>query len=349
MIATATSNPDAQTADDGYGHGTDVAGIIAGDSSARAASDPLHDQFVGVAPQAKVIAVKVSDEQGSATVLDVIYGLQFAVDFRHRYGIRVINLSLDADAAQSYTQDPLDAAVESAWRHGIVVVAAAGNRGTASDAVDYAPGNDPYVITVGAVDENRTAKVIAHTVAPWSSQGTTQDGFAKPDVYAPGAHVVSDLAPGSAFASLCSTCVVDGQYIRASGTSFAAPMISGLVADVLELHPRWTPDQVKGALLDPSVRTSASPEVDALKVAELTSPSPADQGLEPNRLIAGGSGELDYARASWSRASWSLTNWDRASWSRASWSLADWARASWSRASWSRASWSTASWASLAG
>jgi serine protease AprX len=178
--------------------------------------------------------------------------------------------------------------------------------------------------------------VAAHTIASWSSRGTTQDGFAKPDVYAPGAHIVSELAPSSWFSSACASCVVDGQYIRASGTSFATPMISGLVADVLELHPRWTPDQVKGALLDPAVWTSSSrPEVDALKVAELAAPAPANQGLERSGLISASAGDIDWSRASWSRASWSLADWSRASWSRASWSLADWARASWSRASWS--------------
>jgi serine protease AprX len=125
----------------------------------------------------------------------VIYGLQFAVDDMQAYDIRVVNMSLDATTPQSYTVDPLDAAVESAWFHGLVVVAAAGNRGTAPDAVQYAPANDPYVITVGAVDQDGTANTRDDTIASWSSQGTTQNGFQKPDVYAPGSHIVSLLAP----------------------------------------------------------------------------------------------------------------------------------------------------------
>jgi serine protease AprX len=334
VIASAVTNPQAQTDNDTYGHGTDVAGIIAGDSANRTLSDPLRDQFVGVAPNANLVSIKVADEQGDTNVLDVIYGLQFAVDFQHRYGIRVVNMSLNEDTAQSYLKDPLDAAVESAWMHGLVVVVAAGNRGTAPDAVDYAPANDPYVITVGGVDENGSADVSDHSIASWSSRGITQDGFPKPDVYAPGAHIVSELAPGSAFSTMCPACVVDGQYIRASGTSFAAPMIAGVVADVLQLHPLWTPDQVKAALTDPSVRTSADPEIDALKVAELASPSPANQGLPRNPLITDWSGGVDYTKASWGEASWGKASWGQASWSLAGSDSAGFAKASWSTMSW---------------
>src|SRR5207237_492465 len=117
--------------------------------------------------------------------------------------IRVLNLSMENSVAQSYRTDPLDAAVESAWLHGIVVVAAAGNRGSATDAVQHAPGNDPYVITVGAVDDRGTKDTTDDVRATWSSRGRTQDGFAKPDLYAPGVHVAATLAPGSDFKSLC--------------------------------------------------------------------------------------------------------------------------------------------------
>ena len=125
-------------------------------------------------------------------MLDVIRGLQFVVDHKADYNIRVVNLSLEAATPGSYKTDPLDAAVEAAWFKGIVVVAAAGNRGSAPDAVSYAPGNDPYVITVGAVDDGRPARPTATTPAPtWSSRGITRDGFAKPEIHAPGAGIVS--------------------------------------------------------------------------------------------------------------------------------------------------------------
>ena len=194
MIASAVINPARTTAGDAYGHGTHVAGIIAGNAR-RYKHDEPYGRYVGTAPDANLIAIKAADENGDATVLDVIYGIQFAIDHKADYNIRVLNLSLQSTIAESYKTDPLDAAVEAAWFSGIVVVAAAGNLGTAADAVNYAPGNDPYVISVGGVDDQGTGRR-RRRVADWSSRGTTQDGFAKPELSAPGAHIVSTLSPG---------------------------------------------------------------------------------------------------------------------------------------------------------
>jgi serine protease AprX len=347
VIATAVTNRGASTVMDTYGHGTHVAGIIAGNSTNRPFGDPLRGKFAGVAPDANLISIKVSDDDGNASVLNVIYGLQFAVDHMQAYNIRVVNMSLDATTPQSYTVDPLDAAVESAWFHGLVVVAAAGNRGTAPDAVQYAPANDPYVITVGAVDQNGTANTHDDTIASWSSQGTTQDGFQKPDVYAPGAHIVSLLAPNSTFASACDDCIVDGQYITAGGTSMAAPMISGLVADMLQLHPNWTPAQVKGDLTSPSVRSNRTiAEVSAVRAVLMPFPPAADQHLTPSNFLRGRGGAIDYSRSTWSRSSWSTAQGSlSAGFARSSWSCScgqtsttgtvDPSRSAWSNASWS--------------
>jgi len=347
VVATVATNPYATSDNDSYGHGTHVAGIIAGNSGNRPNSDSLQGDYVGVAPDANLISVKVADEKGDATLLDVIYGLQFAVDNKDAYNIRVINLSLESTQAQSYKTDPLDAAAEAAWNSGIVVVAAAGNRGTASDAVDYAPGNDPYVISVGGVDDMGTKNTIDDTVASWSSTGTTQDGFAKPDVLAPGAHIVSNLAPNSAFASMCPSCIVDGQYIRAGGTSMAAPMVAGAVADMLQARPGLTPNQVKAAVIANGRNVQAS-NLDEVSVNNLvyggiptTNPN---AGLTPNTLIDPSTGGINYSRSSWSRSSWSRSSWSRSSWSRSSWSCncsktssgtIDPTRSSWSRSSWS--------------
>jgi serine protease AprX len=351
VVETAVTNPNATNALDGYGHGTDVAGIIAGNGLDRSSSDPLYGQFVGVAPHANLVSVKVSDDHGNATVLNVIYGLQFAVDHQSDFNIRVINLSLDSTTPQSYTTDPLDAAAESAWMHGIVVVAAAGNRGTASDAVQYAPANDPYVITVGATDENGSIYPTDDTIAPWSSRGTTQDGVQKPDVYAPGAHIVSVLAPNSTFAGMCTTCIIGGQYIRTSGTSMAAPMISGLVADLLQVYPNWTPDQVKGALMSPSVSSNQNmQEPNFNRLTMLGTPPLADQGLTPNSLISDGNGDISYSQSSWSQSSWSQASGAlNAGFAQSSWSCScatsgdgvDPSTSSWSTSSWSTSSWST--------
>jgi serine protease AprX len=362
VIASAVTNPDATTEDDTYGHGTHVAGLIGGNSRNRPAGDPLRGKYMGAAPNANLVSVKVSDDQGATSLIDVIYGLQYVVDNKSRYGIDVVNLSLTSATAESYKTDPLDAAAESAWLHGIVVVAAAGNSGTAPDAVSYAPGNDPYVISVGAVDTLGTKRTGDDALASWSSRGVTQDGVAKPDLVAPGSHIVGPYAPNSAFGSLCPTCIVDGQYFRIGGTSMSAAIVSGIVADLLQLHPDWTPDQVKGALVNNlrKIDGGGKVEVDAGRAAganrrDLVS----NVGLTPSTLIDPATGDIDYTRASWSRASWSEVTGSRASWSRASWSRASWSRASWScdcalavttggvdssRASWSRASWSRASW-----
>jgi serine protease AprX len=129
VVASVVTNPNATTAADTYGHGTHVAGIIAGDGGRRAADDPLAGRYLGIAPRAHLVSIKAGDDKGHATVLDAIYGLQFAVEHRTDYHIRVVNLSLESTAAESYRTDPLDAAVESAYFHGLLVVAAAGNHG----------------------------------------------------------------------------------------------------------------------------------------------------------------------------------------------------------------------------
>jgi serine protease AprX len=236
-------------------------------------------------------------------VLDVIYGLQFAIEHKEELGIRVINLSLSSTNAESYKTDPLDAAVEVAWFSGIAVVAAAGNEGTSGDAVDYAPGNDPYVITVGSYDDRGTRENWDDEVASWSSRGWTQDGVRKPEMLAPGKGLVAALAPNSDFEDLCGSCVVNERYFRLSGTSMATAVVSGAVALILEKNPWMSPNQVKGALVSTlrDVRgTGSAIDVDAA----LDARSSANGGLTPNRYINPSTGDLaDWARASFRRAS----------------------------------------------
>ncbi len=191
-------------------------------------------------------------------------------------------MSFRSTDAESYKTDPLDAAAEQAWFDGITVVAAAGNMGTASDAVSYAPGNDPYVITVGAVDDQGTADNSDDVVAGWSSQGTTQDGVAKPDVVAPGAHIISTLAPNSDFASLCPTCVIDGSYFQVSGTSLAAPIVAGVAADLIAAHPDWTPAMVKGALVNTATQLPGGADEVNASAANWAGGRPARLRPEPH-------------------------------------------------------------------
>jgi serine protease AprX len=348
IVANVVTSPGAETAGDGFGHGTHVAGIIGGNAFNRAPRDPLYGKYVGVAPEANLVAIKASDDAGNATVLDVINGIAFAVDHKAQFNIRVLNLSLSADTAQSYKTDPLDAAVEYAWQKGIVVVAAAGNRGAAADAVKYAPANDPYVISVGGIDEQGNSG--SGKRADWSSTGTTQDGISKPDVLAPGAHIVSVLAPSSAFLQLCPNCAIGGQYFKAGGTSMAAPVVAGAAALLLQARPTLTPDQVKALLMgtDKFVPGDKNGQIDverAVFTPTYAVPS-VNRGLRPNYLID-----------ALQRVGADISSWTRSSWSTATGALnAGWARSSWScgtcaalggaidpqRSSWSRSTWSSA-------
>jgi len=339
VVANAVTSASATTAGDGFGHGTHVAGIIAGNSQYRSRRDPLYGRYMGIAPDAHLVAVKAADEAGNSTVLDVINGLQFVVDHKAEFNIRVVNLSLSSDTPQSYKTDPLDAAVEYAWKKGIVVVVASGNRGTSADAVQYAPANDPYVISVGGSDDTLGER------AAWSSTGRTQDGLNKPDVMAPGAHIVSVAAPSSAFLQLCPACSIAGDYFKAGGTSMAAPVVSGAVALLLQARPNLTPDQVKTLLTqtDHPVRGQLGAGVIDVEQALYTPALPfnVNRNLVPNLLtdVVLRTG-AQWTRSSWSAAAGALS----AGWARSSWSCAgcassgngiDPTRSSWSRSSWS--------------
>jgi serine protease AprX len=319
VIASAVTNPCASDADDHVGHGTHVAGLVAGNSVGYGGSS-LSGRYMGVAPKANVVSVKVSDDGGDTTVLDVIYGLQFVVDNKDALGIRVVNLSLSSSAAESYRTDPLDAAAEAAWFSGIVVVAAAGNDGNSSNSVSFSPGNDPFVITTGALDDKGTSWLGDDGVASWSSRGVTQDGFAKPDVLAPGNKLVAPLAPNSSFSSLCRSCTVGRSYFRLSGTSMATAVVSGTAALMLQSRPGLTPNQVKGALVSSGRRLAGvnAPVVDAN--AALDASGTANGGLTPNNLIDPSTKGIDWARASFRRASFrdALGSPFSALWARAS-------------------------------
>ena len=319
VIASAVTNPCATDANDQFGHGTHVAGLIAGNSLNNPVKRNLAGRYMGVAPRANLISVKVSDDDGETTILDVIHGIQFAVDNKDRFGIRVVNLSLSSTVAESYLTDPLDAAAESAWFSGLVVVAAAGNDGIAPDAVSYAPGNDPYVISVGGMDDRGSRTRDDDILAPWSSRGVTQDGVSKPDVLAPGHRLVSTLAIGSDFEKLCRRCIVGRAYFRLSGTSMSSAVVSGVAALMLEKRPSLTPNQVKGAMLSTLYNVPGTgAAVDSS--AALDGTGSANQGLVPNRLIDPATGQIDWARASFRRASFRDAAGSplNASWTRAS-------------------------------
>jgi serine protease AprX len=371
-VTNVIVNPLATVPGDVVGHGTHVAGIIGGNSNNRASADPNKGAYTGVAPEADLVAIKTSDDLGNSTVLDVINGLQFAIDHKDELNIQVLNLSVSSDTPGSYKDDPLDAAVEFAWHSGIVVVAAVGNRGDAADAAQYAPGNDPFVISVGATDENGTPNPFDDTIASFSSRGVTQDGFSKPDVVAPGAHMVAPLG-GVMFAALCPTCITDLQYFKMGGTSMAAPVVAGAAALLLQARPDLNPDQVK-ALLTGNTNNG---ELDVNKALAANPGAGANQGVVQNVYVAEALAEagMDPTRATWTKATWTKATWTKATWTKATWTKATWTggvaapwakatwtcvfcdaasittdaeltKSTWSKSTWSKSTWSRSSWSS---
>ncbi len=326
---------------DAEGHGTMVAGIAAGASS----------DYPGVAPTAPLVSVRTSDANGKSYTSDVIAGIDWILQNKDTYNIRVANFSIAGGVASSFTVDPLDKAVEKLWFNGVVVVAAVGNHGTGNGPVPiYAPGNDPFVITVGAFDQAGDSATWNDTVAPWSAYGTTADGFRKPELSAPGRWLIMPVPENSTIAQQMPDRVVSPGYMWMSGTSFATPVVSGAAAQLLALHPDWTPDQVKGALMlsarslnDPNLAGGLG-EVDAAAAAAVTDPPNPNTALDAFVTANPANGQQVFGAASWSEAVNADASWAEASWSEASWAEASWSEASWSAASWSEASWADASW-----
>ena len=323
-------NSEARSNNDKYGHGTAVAGIIAG--SGRGYS---RGEYIGIAPDANLINVKVSDEQGMAYLSDVVEGLEWVVRNRDLYNIRVVNLSLVSGVPESYLTSPLDAAVEMAWLSGIAVVVSAGNLG--ADSMLYPPANDPFAITVGAVDTNGTSDISDDQMPAWSSYGQTAEGFSKPEVVAPGRRIVSLLSQrGCILARVFPERVVDNDFIRLSGTSMAAPVVSGIAALALQAHPGWTPDQVKSALVATarpiSQPGSGAGEVDAVAVVSLADPDYANRGLPMSIGISALTGTTSYDSATWNSATWNSATWNSATWNSATWNSATWNSATWNSA-----------------
>lgn len=245
---------------DGYGHGTHVAGIIAGNGWSS------YGTIFGVAPNVNIINLKVLDGNGAGSDSGVIAAIQRAIALKSTYNIRVINLSLGRRVYESYTQDPLCQAVEVAWKSGLVVVVAAGNFGrdnsthTNGYGTIAAPGNDPYVITVGAMRTMNTPQESDDRIATYSSKGPSLvDHIAKPDLVAPGNKIASLLSQGSTLEQKYPGDVLNpitygdysGQdsYIKLSGTSMATPVVSGAAVLMLQKSSGLNPDAVKARLM----------------------------------------------------------------------------------------------------
>jgi serine protease AprX len=348
--------PGNDSLNDERGHGTFVAGIAAGASP----------DLTGAAPTAPIVSIKVMDKNGQAKTSDVINACQWILDNKAKYNIRVANFSMHSSYGTNFYRDPLDRAVEKLWFSNVVVVAASGNYGTASgpSGVKYSPGNDPFVITVGALDLGGSPSTRDDTVAPWSAYGYTYDGFYKPEIAAPGRYMVGPIPAGSTIAAAKAADMVGSDRVQLSGTSFAAPVVSGTVAQMLARHPNMTPDQVKGALMQTARKVSVNAK--GAGVGELTATRAVGARRTPNPnkgldrfLVADASGvsapvfdAQSWASAaktdmSWNSMSWADQSWSDMSWADQSWSDMSWADMSWSDMSWSDMSWADMSWADL--
>jgi serine protease AprX len=304
----------------------------------------------------------------SLATSDMIAALDWVLQNKAQYNIGVVNISIVASQNSSFMYDPLDKAVEKLWLNGVVVVAAAGNYGSTGGAsgVPFAPANDPFVISVGATDTNGTVSTADDFAAPWSAWGATNDGFMKPELAAPGRYMFGPTPTGGgAMLGMLPDRLVSPGYMWMSGTSFSAPVVSAAAAYVLAMHPTWTPDQVKGALM----LTAASPDGytagGALGVGEVqaqaaarTADGTANPNLGLNQFVTvdpvSGLNQFDsdawLSTASndpvWNAMSWASMSWASASWSSMSWASMSWASMSWASMSWASMSWASMSWAS---
>jgi serine protease AprX len=249
---------DPATSDE-YGHGTHVAGLIGGTGIGSGNGHGYAAKYAGIAPNVNFINLRVLDQNGSGTDSQVIAAIEQAIALQSTYNIRVINMSLGRPIFESYTLDPVDQAVEAAWKAGIVVVVAAGNGGRSAVAGGFAtigvPANDPAVITVGATMTELTPTRVDDQIASYSSKGpTVLDHIVKPDLVAPGNRLVSLRVAGSTLDTLYPQYEIapssgTALYYELSGTSMATPVVSGTVALMLQQNSSLTPDQVKARLM----------------------------------------------------------------------------------------------------
>jgi serine protease AprX len=347
------------------GHGTHVAGTIAGNGSRS------NGAYVGIAPGANLVDVRVLDANGNGRASSVILGIQWALDHRVQYNIRVLNLSLGAPAPASYRLDPISAAVEIAWLRGLVVVAASGNTGGAPDS----PGADPYVITVGSTDDRATDSVTDDVAAPYSSYGTPTLSTPKPDVVAPGRRIVSIRAPGSTLDRLLPDRVVTAStgatYFRLSGTSMSTAVVSGVAALLLEAQPSLSPDQVKAILkgttqpfgqssgVSPNPAVIGAGLVDAYAAVRGSGFAPANHGLHPADPTSRSLYPAVYGQPLswlnpladgilWNQLTWSTLSWDNLAWDNLAWDNLAWDNLAWDNLAWDNLAWDSTKWNNLA-
>jgi serine protease AprX len=328
---------------DEYGHGTFVAGLVAGTGASSGG------QYTGEAPGADLVSIKAAGASGVTTASTIISGISWAVQNQSTYNIGVLNLSFGALPTGPTNTEPMDRAVEAAWKAGIVVVVSAGNAGPFNGTI-MSPGDDPLAITVGAYADNNSQKPANWAMCSFSSVGPTQyDGWFKPDLVAPGRSVVSVADPGSTIYTANPQAAIGNANFVGSGTSFSAAITSGAAALVLSAHPDANPNGVKGRLLGNAVPGPAQdPFVDGHGVlnAFYAAQGPAlryDQ-TAARQAESNHPGQVIDLGSSWNGSSWNAANWTGSSWNGSSWNGSSWNGSSWNGSSWNGSSWNGSSW-----
>ncbi len=327
IASTSLINTSTNTSD-GYGHGTHMAGIIGG-NGARSSGARM-----GIAPGVNLINVKVANDNGMSYSSDLVEGLQWIYDNHAAYNIRVVNISMNSAIAEPYQTNAVDAAAEILWFNGVVVVVSAGNNGSASSPVTlYPPANDPFVITVGATDDQGTIGLNDDVVPSFSAYGMTSDGFAKPDLVAPGRNIISLLASTSAtMYSAHPANRVDTTLFRMSGTSMAAPMVSGAVALLLQDEPGLNPDQVKYRLKATASATgwgynaskAGAGYLDAYAAVHGVTTQSANTGIAASTLLMSGNSSVNWGSVDWNSVDWNSVDWNSVDWNSVDWNSVDW-------------------------
>lgn len=372
---SAENGTEAHCADT-FGHGTFMAGLIGGNGSVSGGA------FAGSAPGVNIVSLKMAGFDGASDVSNILAGIQWVVAHRAQFNIKALNLSLGSDSSQSHALSPLNYAVQRAWRSGITVVVSAGNSGPGSRTI-LKPADDPYVITVGASNDESTLAINDDRIPVFSSRGPTRtDGLAKPDVVAPGVHTVSLRSPGSAIdQKFGDSAVVRHHYFRGTGTSMSAATVTGIVAQILQANPTLTPDQVKHRLMSTARRIADTDPyaagkglVDAYAAARSTSTQKANQYVLLGQST--GLGSIDGARgnldidvttpygvslfdgeyiAKYEEASRSVGNilglvpysgtvYTLTGWDPTSWEGVSWKDGEWAGVSWKGVSWKQTTW-----